>query len=118
MKHLNIDCNNVIEWCKEEIKNCYIVKEGKNYYAINNKYIFTINSYSYTLITAHFNCKLLFNKNNCNVVKCFIEIFKKANTEIMMEYSFTNINVCFRYVIVNFNKLENIYIPDMDNSTK
>ena len=52
--NLNIDID-VIEYCKKIIlnKNSNIYKKGKNYYCENNNIIITINSYSYTIITAH-----------------------------------------------------------------
>lgn len=48
----NID---VIKYCKEKIldKNCIITKHGKNWYCQTDNVIFTINSFSYTIITAH-----------------------------------------------------------------
>ena len=53
-KNLNIN-NNVVEYCKNKIlnKNCNIHKLGKNYYCEIDNIIITINSYSYTIITAH-----------------------------------------------------------------
>ncbi len=53
-KNLNID-NDVINYCKNKIldKNCIITKKGKNYYFEIDNIIITINSYSYTIITAH-----------------------------------------------------------------
>ena len=51
-KNINIDD---IEYLKELIKdkNCNIYKQGKNYYCEINNIKITINSYSYTIITAH-----------------------------------------------------------------
>jgi len=42
----------------EKIKkeNCAIAREGKNWYATVDGQIFTVNAYSYTIITAH-RCK-------------------------------------------------------------
>ena len=53
-KNLNID-EDVVEYCKRKIleKNCNIIKKGKNYYCEIDNIIITINSYSYTIITAH-----------------------------------------------------------------
>ena len=53
-KNLSID-EDVIKYCKNKIldKNCNIYKQGKNYYAKIDNVIITINSYSYTIITAH-----------------------------------------------------------------
>jgi len=53
-RNLNIN-EDVVEYCKKIIlnKNSDIYKKGKNYYCENNNIIITINSYSYTIITAH-----------------------------------------------------------------
>ena len=55
-KNLNIDTD-VVEYCKDKIldKNCNIYKKGKNYYCEIDNIIITVNSYSYTIITAHIN---------------------------------------------------------------
>lgn len=54
-KNLKLQVNDVVEYCKSKVlnKRCNIYKKGKNwYYEIDNIKI-TINSYSYTIITAH-----------------------------------------------------------------
>lgn len=53
-KNLNINTD-VVEYCKNKIldNNCNIYKRGKNYYCEIDNIIITINSYSYTIITAH-----------------------------------------------------------------
>ena len=53
-RNLKID-SDVISFCKKKIlnKNCNIYKKGKNWYCEINNIIITINSYSYTIITAH-----------------------------------------------------------------
>lgn len=52
--NLNIDTD-VVEYCKNKIldKKCNIYKYGKNYYCEVDNIRITINSYSYTIITAH-----------------------------------------------------------------
>lgn len=54
-RNLKLETNDVVEYCKNIIldKNTKINKEGKNWYCINNNIKITINSYSYTIITAH-----------------------------------------------------------------
>ncbi len=52
-RNLKLNTNNVVEYCKEKIKNSKITKQGKNYYCKIDNIIITINSYSYTIITAH-----------------------------------------------------------------
>ena len=54
-KNLKIDSCDVVDYCKQLIidNNCYIYKEGKNWYCEVNNIKITINSYSYTIITAH-----------------------------------------------------------------
>ena len=54
-KNLKIDSYDVVDYCKQLImnNNCYIYKKGKNWYCEVNNIRITINSYSYTIITAH-----------------------------------------------------------------
>ena len=53
----NLELNNVdvVEYCKEIIKNkkSDVVKKGKNYYVYFEDKFLTINSSSFTIITAH-----------------------------------------------------------------
>ncbi len=54
-KNLKLDTNDVVEYCKNKVleKNCNIFKQGKNWYCEIENIIITINSYNYTIITAH-----------------------------------------------------------------
>lgn len=54
-KNLKIDTYDVVDYCKKIIvnKNSKIYKNGKNWYCELENIIITINSYSYTIITAH-----------------------------------------------------------------
>lgn len=54
-RNLNLDNCNVVEYCKMKVldKKCNIYKQGKNWYCKIDNIIITINSYSYTIITAH-----------------------------------------------------------------
>ena len=54
-KNLKLDTNDVVECCKNKVldKNCNIYKQGKNWYCEIDNIKITINSYSYTIITAH-----------------------------------------------------------------
>lgn len=54
-KNLKLNIDNVVQYCKNKIldKNCNICKKGKNWYCEIDNIIITINSYSYTIITAH-----------------------------------------------------------------
>ena len=54
-KNLKIDTNDVAQYCKNKVldKNCNIYKQGKNWYCEIDNIKITINSYSYTIITAH-----------------------------------------------------------------
>lgn len=54
-KNLKLDENDVVEYCKNKIvdKNSNIYKQGKNWYCEIDHIKITINSYSYTIITAH-----------------------------------------------------------------
>ena len=51
-KNLNINTD-VVEYCKNKIKDSNIIKKGKNWYCSIDNIIITVNSYSYTIITAH-----------------------------------------------------------------
>lgn len=54
-KNLKIDVNDVVMYCKAKILDdkCYIYKQGKNWYCEIDNIKITINSHSYTIITAH-----------------------------------------------------------------
>ena len=54
-RNLKMNTNDVVEFCKNKIldKNCNIYKQGKNWYCEIDNIKITINSYSYTIITAH-----------------------------------------------------------------
>lgn len=54
-KNLKLNTNDVVEYCKNKVldKNCNIYKQGKNWYCEIENIIITINSYTYTIITAH-----------------------------------------------------------------
>ena len=54
-KNLKLNINDVVKYCKNKIldKNCNIYKKGKNWYCEIDNIRITINSYSYTIITAH-----------------------------------------------------------------
>ena len=53
-RNLEID-DEPVEYCISKLKNpdCEVVKEGKNYYACVDGCRITINSKSFTIITAH-----------------------------------------------------------------
>ena len=54
-KNLKLNTNDAVEYCKNKVlnKNCNIYKKGKNWYCEIDDIKITINSYSYTIITAH-----------------------------------------------------------------
>ena len=53
-KNLELETNDVVNWCKRKIKNAdNIVRRGKNWYVYKENIIITINANSYTIITAH-----------------------------------------------------------------
>ena len=53
-RNLNIDCD-VVKYCKDKVldKNSIIYKQGKNWYIEIDNIKITINSYNYSIITAH-----------------------------------------------------------------
>lgn len=54
-RNLKLDTNDVVNYCKNKVldKDCNIYKQGKNWYCEIYNIKITINSYSYTIITAH-----------------------------------------------------------------
>ena len=56
-RNLKLDTSDVVNYCKNKIldKDCNIYKQGKNWYCEIDNIKITINSYSYTIITAHTN---------------------------------------------------------------
>ena len=54
-RNIKINTENVVKYCNEKIldNNCNIYKQGKNWYCEVDNIIITVNSYSYTIITAH-----------------------------------------------------------------
>lgn len=54
-KNLSLDTDDVVEYCKNKVskENSNIYKKGKNYYCEVDNIRITINSNSYTIITAH-----------------------------------------------------------------
>ena len=54
-KNLKIDASDVVNYLIDKIKNdkSKVYKNGKNFYIEIDNIIITINSYSYTIITAH-----------------------------------------------------------------
>lgn len=54
-KNLKLNNIDVVKYCKNKLldKNCNIYKKGKNWYIEIDNIKITINSYSYTIITAH-----------------------------------------------------------------
>lgn len=57
-KNLSLECDDVVDWCKNQIKLAgmqgeKISRKGKNWYVDIGCGIITVNAYSYTIITAH-----------------------------------------------------------------
>lgn len=57
-RNLSLDCDDVVDWCKNQIKLAgmqgeKISRKGKNWYVDIGCGIITVNAYSYTIITAH-----------------------------------------------------------------
>lgn len=53
--NLQLDTDDVVEYCKSVIleKECNIYRQGKNWYCEADNIRITVNSHSYTIITAH-----------------------------------------------------------------
>jgi hypothetical protein len=54
-RNLCLNVDDVVDWCKQKIKNQngHIIRKGKNWYVTIDGCIITINVHSYTIITAH-----------------------------------------------------------------
>lgn len=53
-RNLSIETDDVVNWCKQQIQHAdSIVRRGKNWYAYADNAVITVNTYSYTIITAH-----------------------------------------------------------------
>ncbi|MDE7333426.1 MAG: DUF3781 domain-containing protein [Lachnospiraceae bacterium] len=54
-KNLKLNTDDVVGYCKDLImnRNCHIYQQGKNWYCEIDNVRITVNSYSYTIITAH-----------------------------------------------------------------
>lgn len=58
-RNLKLDTGDVVEYCKNKIldRNCNIYQHGKNWYCEIDNIKITVNSSSYTIITAHIMTK-------------------------------------------------------------
>ena len=54
-KNLHLDTGHVVSWCRDKIKapNANITRKGKNWYITVEGCEITVNTHSYTIITAH-----------------------------------------------------------------
>ena len=54
-KNLKINSADVVQFCRDIIsdENCHIYRQGKNWYCELESIKITVNSYSFTIITAH-----------------------------------------------------------------
>ena len=52
-RNLRLDSADVVDYCKNLNRNCRIYKQGKNWYCEIDNVRMTVNSFSYTIITAH-----------------------------------------------------------------
>ena len=54
-RNLKLNTDDVVGYCESLImnKNCHIYRQGKNWYCEIDNARLTVNSYSYTIITAH-----------------------------------------------------------------
>lgn len=54
-RNLKLEEQDVVKYCKDKIlkTDCNIYKQGKNWYCEIDNIKITVNSYSYTIITAH-----------------------------------------------------------------
>ena len=52
--NLNLDTEDVVDWCKQKIETANdMIHRGKNWYVYVDNVVITINANSFTIITAH-----------------------------------------------------------------
>ncbi|MDM4095306.1 DUF3781 domain-containing protein [Klebsiella oxytoca] len=54
-RNLSLDTTDVLYWCKEKVglPHAVITRNGKNWYVSVEDCVITVNTHSYTVITAH-----------------------------------------------------------------
>lgn len=54
-RNLSLDIDDIAEWCKDKIGSAHsiITRKGKNWYINVDDIVITVNTHSYTIITAH-----------------------------------------------------------------
>ncbi len=54
-RNLNLNTSDVVNFCRQKIQqtDSLVTKKGKNWYVSVDNLVLTINTYSYTIITAH-----------------------------------------------------------------
>ena len=53
-KNLNLEANDIVDWCKQRVLSAEaIIRQGKNWYVNCENCVIIINARSYTIITAH-----------------------------------------------------------------
>jgi len=58
-RNLNLQTDDVVDWCKQKIEQAdEIIRKGKNWYIYADNTIITVNAHSYTIITAKILKKL------------------------------------------------------------
>jgi len=55
-RNLNLQTDDVVNWCKQKIEQANedkIIRKGKNWYVDADHSVITVNAHSHTIITAH-----------------------------------------------------------------
>jgi len=53
-RSLNLEVDDVVDWCKQQVKKSgQIIRRGKNWYIYTGKAKITVNANNYSIITAH-----------------------------------------------------------------
>ena len=54
-RNLGLDTDDIVAWCKQKIKNhrCSVVRRDKNWYSCIGDCETTVDTHSYSIITAH-----------------------------------------------------------------
>jgi ribosomal protein S18 acetylase RimI-like enzyme len=73
-RNLNLQTDDVVSWCKEAVKRAdIIIGQGKNWYVYRNGVVITINTRSFTIITAH-------------KIKAGVRVMRESDYECLTEF--------------------------------
>jgi len=108
-RNLNLQTDDVVAWCKDAVKQAdIIIGQGKNWYVYSGGVVITINSHSYTIITAH-------------KIKAKVHVMQESDYECLPEFLYQAIYIpegeeCPAREIINEPEIF-VYIKDFGTQT-